>query len=134
MFLSGLNDSVFVYELSGCWIDCCSYLNFRYDTCFEQEAPWHSGNYRVQIHPKTRMWLDKNTQLKNFLSLRTVLLNHFVLKNAAELRYLRFYMLEQFQSRLVRSGSKRFLFIWSKKRFLVLKLFTSDQEKPCLTN
>ena len=25
-------------------------LNSRYSTCFKQDIPWHSGNYRVQIH------------------------------------------------------------------------------------
>ena len=43
-----LNGWVFVYELNGCWfVSCCSHLNFRYGTCFEQEVPWHSGKYRV---------------------------------------------------------------------------------------
>ena len=33
-------------------------LNFRcgYDISFKQGVPWHSGNYRVKIHYKTRMW------------------------------------------------------------------------------
>ena len=32
-----LNGWVFVYELSGCGFkSCCSHLNFRYRTCFEQ--------------------------------------------------------------------------------------------------
>ena len=33
-------------------------LNFRcgYDISFKQGVPWHSGNYRVKIHYKRRMW------------------------------------------------------------------------------
>ena len=34
------------------WLQCCSQLTFRY-TCVEQGVPWHSGNYRVEIHFKT---------------------------------------------------------------------------------
>ena len=35
-----LNGSVFVYELSGCRFEsCCSHLNLRYRTCFEQGVP-----------------------------------------------------------------------------------------------
>ena len=40
----------------------CSHLNFRYRACFEQGAPWHSGNYRVWIHPETRTCHNKNIQ------------------------------------------------------------------------
>ena len=58
-----LNRSVFVYKLSGKGFEShCSHLNFRYHVCFEQGVLWHLGNYRVQIHSKTRMWHDKNTQ------------------------------------------------------------------------
>ena len=40
----GLNDWVFVYELSGCGFESgCCHLNFRYGTCFEQGVPWYSG-------------------------------------------------------------------------------------------
>ena len=39
-----------------------SHLKFRFRACFEQEVPWHSGNYRVSIHCETRTWHDKNTQ------------------------------------------------------------------------
>ena len=76
VFLTGLNDWAFVYEISGCGIDsCCSYLNFRYHACFEQGAPWYSDNCWVYIHSKTWIWHDKkNTQLKHFLPLYTVLL------------------------------------------------------------
>ena len=58
------------------WNDsCCSYLNFKYRACFEQGAPWYSDNCRVYIHSKTWMWHDKkNSQLKNFLPLYSVLL------------------------------------------------------------
>ena len=29
-------------------------INFRFRACFEQGVPWHSGNYRVQVHSETR--------------------------------------------------------------------------------
>ena len=46
---------VLVHELSGCRFESrCSQLNFRYRACFEQEIPWHSGNYWVWIHSETR--------------------------------------------------------------------------------
>ena len=54
---------VFVYKLSGCWFEsCCSHVTFKYPACLDQ-VPWHSDNYRVQIHFKTSMWNNKNTQL-----------------------------------------------------------------------
>ena len=56
-----------VYEQSVCEFESCySHLNFRYRTCFEQGFPWHSGNYRVQIHFKTRTWHDKITQTNGY--------------------------------------------------------------------
>ena len=36
--------------------------NFRFRACFEQVVPWHSSNYRVRIHSKTRTWHYKNIQ------------------------------------------------------------------------
>ena len=43
-----LNGWLFVYELNGCGFEShCSHLNFRYQPCFEQGVPWHSGNYIV---------------------------------------------------------------------------------------
>ena len=63
-----LNGWVFVHELSGCGFESSySHLNFRFRACFEQEVPWHSGNYRVCIHSETRTWRDKNIQLKSRL-------------------------------------------------------------------
>ena len=54
---------VFVYELSGCGFKShCSHSNFRYRACFKQGGPWHSGNYRVWIHSKTRAWHYRNIQ------------------------------------------------------------------------
>ena len=39
---------VFVCQLNGCGFESsCSHFNFRFLTCFEQGASWHSGNYRV---------------------------------------------------------------------------------------
>ena len=58
-----LNGWVFVYELSGCGFkSSCSDLNFRFCGCFEQEVPFHSGNYRVWIYSETRTWHGRNIQ------------------------------------------------------------------------
>ena len=58
-----LNGWVFVYELIVCRFESrCGHLNSRFCACFEQRLPWHSGNYRVWIHPETRTWHDKNVQ------------------------------------------------------------------------
>ena len=58
-----LNGWVFIYELCGCGFESrCSHVNFRYDACFEQGVPWHSGKYRVWIHSETRTWNYKNIQ------------------------------------------------------------------------
>ena len=57
------NGWVFDYELSGSGFESsCSHLTFRLRACFEQGVPWHSDNYRVWIHSKTRTWHDKNIQ------------------------------------------------------------------------
>ena len=48
----------------------CSYINLRYLACFPQEVPWHSGNYRVYLHFKTRKCHDKNTQSKRYCFLK----------------------------------------------------------------
>ena len=57
---------VFVYDLSVSGFESsCIHLNIRYRACFEQGVPWHSGNYRVWIHPETRTWHDKNVQSNN---------------------------------------------------------------------
>ena len=45
--------------------------NLRHRACLEQGVPWHSGNYRVWIHSKTRMWHDKNVQPKVIIFSRT---------------------------------------------------------------
>ena len=125
MFLTGLNGWAFVYKLSGFAIDsCCSYLNFRYCTCFEYGAPCHSGNYRVYIHSKTRMWHDKNIQLHSYRST----LFYKSISFAVELRHLRISMMEQLQSRLARTGSG-FLVIWLEERFLFLWLFLLGSKK-----
>ena len=61
-----LNCWVLVYKLSGCrFTSCCTHLNFRYCTCFDQGGPWHSGNYRVCIHCEMHTWHDKNIQAIN---------------------------------------------------------------------
>ena len=59
------NGWVLVYELSGSGFESSSsHLNFRFRACFEQEVPWHSGNYRVWIQSEKRAWHDKNIQRK----------------------------------------------------------------------
>ena len=94
--VTGLNSRVIVYELSGCSIDSrCSYFNVRSCACFEQRAPWHSGNYRMLPYSKTRMWHNKNIQLKTFLPLHTF----YEIISFTVLRHLRFYTVEQSQSR-----------------------------------
>ena len=70
--LASLASRVFVYELSDSGFESsCSHLNFRFSACYEQGVPWHSANYSVWIHSKTRTWHDKNIQsntiLLNFL-------------------------------------------------------------------
>ena len=97
-----------------------------------QGAPRHSDNSRVYIHSKTLMWHDKkNTQLKNFLSLFSVLLIY------NKVRHLRISMMEQLLSSLARIGSKRFLFMWSENISSLSYLLGSNrksQEKSCLPN
>ena len=54
---------MFVYELSGSGFESsCCHLNLRFRDCFEQGAPWYSGNCGVWIHSETRTWHDKNIQ------------------------------------------------------------------------
>ena len=54
---------VIVYKLSCCGFEFrWSHLHFIYRVCFEPGVHWHSGNFRLWIHTKTRMWHDKNTQ------------------------------------------------------------------------
>ena len=54
---------VFVYELSAFGFEsCCSHLNFRYGTFFEQGVPWHSGKYRVWMYSEMRLWHDNSIQ------------------------------------------------------------------------
>ena len=73
MCLTGLNGWVFVFEISGCGIEidsCCSHLNFRYCACFEQWAPVCPFTLKRGCDMNDK----KNTQLKNFLPLYSVLL------------------------------------------------------------
>ena len=63
-----LNGCEFVYEISRWGFESSySHLNFGFCTSFEQGVPWHSGNYRVWIHSKTRSWHDEDIQLKTIL-------------------------------------------------------------------
>ena len=34
----------------------------HHNACFKQGVSWHSGDYRVWIHPETRTGYDKNIQ------------------------------------------------------------------------
>ena len=55
-----LNGWVFVYKLGGCSFESSyGHLKFRFQASFEQAVRWHSDNYRVRIHSKTRTWHDK---------------------------------------------------------------------------
>ena len=104
--------------------------------CFDQGASWHSGNYRVYIHFKTCMWHDKNT-IKKFIA--GLLWFYKIISFTAELRHLRFSMVAQLQSHLLRIGSKWFLLIWSEKSLLSFALFllgskNKSREKLCLPN
>ena len=131
VFLTGLNGWPFVYEISGCGIDsCCSYLNFKYRACFEQGAPWYSTNYRVYIHSKTWMWHDnKNTQLKNFLPLYTLLLIYSKVKASQILHG------ETTQVGPSKNWIKAISINQIRKTFLVFHIYLVvkiSQEKPCL--
>ena len=54
-----------VHELRGPGFkSICSHLNFRCRIWFEQEFPWHSGNYRAWILSEMRTLLDKSIQSK----------------------------------------------------------------------
>ena len=46
-------------------------MYFRYHACLEEGVPWHSGNYRVLIHSKTRTWHNKNIQCKCTVQIST---------------------------------------------------------------
>ena len=69
----------------------CSYLNFKYRACFEQGSPWHLDNYRMCILSKAPMWHNKNTQLKDFLPLYSVLLIYLIYNKvkASEILHVR---------------------------------------------
>ena len=73
-------------KLSGCGFESiCNHLQCRFRACFEQGVPWHSDNYRVRIHSETRMWHDKDIQLKP--SAQHVLLLHHILCMLFQERY-----------------------------------------------
>ena len=133
VFLTGLNGWAFVYEISGCGIDsCCSYLNFRYRACFEQGAPWYSDNCRVYIHSKTWMWHDKkNSQLKNFLPLYSVLLIYSKVK-ASQILHGGTTPVAPSKNR-IEAISIHLI----RKTFPVFHIYLvvkKSQEKPCLPN
>ena len=65
----------------------------------------------------------------DFMLLHAFLWNFFIITiETAELRHLRFSMVEQFQSRLARIKSERFLFTWPGC-FFSFKLFTTDSQE-----
>ena len=65
------------------------------------------------------------------ISCLSTFLFHFIISFTAEFRNLRFYMVEQFQSRLVRIGLTLILFIWSEEVSFKL-FFINPPEKSCL--
>ena len=42
-------------------------INLQISRLFQARSSWHSGNYRVWIHSKTRTWHDKNNQPDHLL-------------------------------------------------------------------
>ena len=53
---------MFIYKLSGCGFEILlQSLKLQIMCCFEQDVPWHLGNYRVYIHSETCTWY-KNIQ------------------------------------------------------------------------
>ena len=48
------------------WLSCDWAVFF---TCSEYGVPWHSDNYRVWIHSKTRTWHDNNIQARKFVKI-----------------------------------------------------------------
>ena len=83
-----LNGWGFVYELSGCALEsCCCQLNFKYGTCFEQGAPWHSGKLWC-VDSETRTWHDNKIQL-----LSNLLIEHNSLGSRDGLRIPQFSFL-----------------------------------------
>ena len=127
-----LNGWALVYEISGCGIDsCCSYLNFRYRTCFEQGPRWYSENYRVYIHSKTLMWHDKNMHLKNFLPFYSVSIFHSKVKASQ--------ILHGGTNPVVpsRNCMRAISIHLIRKTFPVLRIYLvvkKSQEKSCLPN
>ena len=55
------------------------HLNFRYRACFEEGAPWHSGNYRLYIHSEIRTWHDNNIQGLNFPGAIKIVTTRFII-------------------------------------------------------
>ena len=63
-----VHKQILIYELNGCGFkSCCSHLNLRFQACFKQGVPWHSGNHRVWIHSEMHMWHDRNIQSTPYL-------------------------------------------------------------------
>ena len=115
------------------WNDSyCSYLNFRYRACFKQGAPWYSDNCRVYIHSKTWMWHDKkNSQLKNFLPLYSVLLIYSKVK-ASQILHGGTTPVAPSKNR-IEAISIHLI----RKTFPVFHIYLvvkKSQEKPCLPN
>ena len=80
IWLAWPNVWVFVYKLRCCGFEsCCSHLNFRYCTCFDQKFHWHPGKYRMWIDLEMRTWDSKNIQSRAlYRKVLTVHLNHLL--------------------------------------------------------
>ena len=92
---------------------------------------------RVSFLIKLQAWglqiyLKRDSGTGVFLWIFQNFWEHLFLKNSSgscflELRHLRFSLVEQFQLRLARIKSKRFLFTWAGS-FFSFKLFTTDSQ------
>ena len=73
-----LNNSVFLYKLSGCWFrSSCSHSDVKFCASFEQEVSWHSGNYRMWIDSEKCKSHDKNIHsIVTYIFQLTIKLDH----------------------------------------------------------
>ena len=55
----------------------CIFLSCHIRTCFEQRAPWHSGNYRVWIHSETSSQFNSGPPVQSSPPYRYVFKNQF---------------------------------------------------------
>ena len=72
IFVSMLLNNHWILQLDSNPEPPVAVFTFRFRACFEQGVPWHSGNYRVWIHPEMRTWHDKNIQSLNMSEYRHI--------------------------------------------------------------